>query len=442
MSLIQLLVSLSNTGIKPEYDVFDRIKIRIMNNFYLLSVPIYLIYIGLNLITFNGNLILFYTLMGSLGLIILGLNAKHKHYSASLYVIIYYLVQLALIHFIFGSKLGVDVLFLLLILSCVYLFEDKKTTFLFITVIILTLVTFKYIEAIYPPVYDYRVLTITPILFFTITAISITHFARTRLKEIKLYSNNLNQTLSDLRSVNTELVSSQQLIETQNERLELLNTQLQRFAYIASHDLKSPIRNISSFVNLAKREIERDNTEKAERYLDFVGKSANHMNRLVSDILAYSKVDSQIITYEPTDLNEILDFVMSLLNAHENVISDDLPVTPVNMTQFQLLFQNLIANSIKYNIQKKPIIEIINESCESTYRLLFIDNGIGVEPEYKESIFEMFTRLHSNTEYEGTGIGLSICRRIMDQHQGHISLTKSEVGIGSQFEISWPKNLK
>ncbi|MGI9534230.1 MAG: PAS domain S-box protein, partial [Thermodesulfobacteriota bacterium] len=210
-----------------------------------------------------------------------------------------------------------------------------------------------------------------------------------------------------------------------SEALERSNKELEQFAYVASHDLQEPLRMITSYVQLLKRRYGDNLDNDANDYIDFAVDGAERMKILIQDLLAFSRVGTSGEEFTLTSTQAILDEVLSNLeiSINENgavITSDPLPDLVVDRTQIMQLFQNLITNAIKYKGDKSPEINIELHDNYSEWLFCFKDNGIGIEPTYADQIFVIFQRLHGKGEYSGTGIGLSIAKRIVERHGGKI----------------------
>lgn len=232
-------------------------------------------------------------------------------------------------------------------------------------------------------------------------------------------------------------------VEERTKALEKSNIQLERFAYIASHDLKTPLRTISSFLTLIKRKISVYQNPELEDLLDFASNGAKQMNNLIEDVLGFSKINTIEMKKETLDLNLTLRSVLYNIDDYlkekgSNIVFSDLPIVEGNAGYLHQLFQNLIVNGIKYNEREKPQVDITFEEKDTLFLFSIKDNGIGIDLAYKEQIFEMFKRLHSTQKYEGTGIGLALCQKIIEQHGGEIWLEQSNEN-GSTFCFSLPK---
>jgi len=266
-----------------------------------------------------------------------------------------------------------------------------------------------------------------------------------------LYAYRIKRTQNDLLegkvSERTKALNeSYQKLERSNQELERSNEELERFAYIASHDLKQPINTIISFSDLLKKELTSSEDSKSSTYLGFIIKGANQMKTLIEDILEYSKLSQEKKAPHAIDLNlivnEVLDSISDLVarkNAQINV-KGILPVLHCEKTKMLILFKNLIENGVKYNQSKIPTIDIQQSEHERYTRFSFRDNGIGIEERYFPKLFKMFSRLQNHKDYEGTGLGLSLCKKIVSNMDGEISV-ESEPEKGSTFHVDIPSDL-
>jgi len=227
----------------------------------------------------------------------------------------------------------------------------------------------------------------------------------------------------------------------EKEKLAETNKELEEFTYIASHDLQEPLRKISAFGDILKTKYEKSLDASGLDYLERMINSSLRMKNLISSLLMYSRIGTKAITFEKVDINNIvaevlLDFEIPIKQTNAKIEVSNLPVINANPLQMHQLFQNLIGNALKYS--KKdicPEIKISSSShIDNSIIITIQDNGIGFDEQYAEKIFGVFQRLHGKNEYEGTGIGLSICRKIMEKHNGHI-IAYSKAGEGSTFTI-------
>lgn len=247
-------------------------------------------------------------------------------------------------------------------------------------------------------------------------------------------------------SKTVRLNNSRDLIEKRTLQLLQSNEELERFAYIASHDLKTPLRNIISFSSLLEREMSGQENVKAQEYLNHIKGSSRKLNSLVTDVLTYPKVSGiNNVNEEVNDTKEIILSIQEMISDFlqskngEIIITNSLPQIKAQGNLLLMLFKNLIENGLKYNESKKPVVFISSFECDQTHYVVFKDNGIGIAKKFHNSIFDMFSRLHAESKYEGTGLGLSLCKKIMDQLDGEIFLY-SEVGKGSKFVLKFNSN--
>jgi PAS domain S-box-containing protein len=222
--------------------------------------------------------------------------------------------------------------------------------------------------------------------------------------------------------------------------LERSNYELQQFAYITSHDLQEPLRTIASFTQLLERRYKGRLDPDADEFIDFIVDAAVRMKGMIQGLLEYSRVGTQKIEFEEVDMNTKLKKALSNLKASidknkAEITYDHLPTVLADPNQMVRVFQNLIGNAIKFRKEGEPpkihiACQMDNENNEYIFEVK--DNGIGMEKEYTDKIFEVFKRLHTVDKYRGTGIGLSVVKRIIEQHGGKIWV-ESELGYGSTF---------
>ena len=256
-------------------------------------------------------------------------------------------------------------------------------------------------------------------------------------------SNNVIGVFASARDI-TELKQAEKTLNLRLEELTRSNKELEQFAYISSHDLQEPLRMIASYLQLLERKYKGKLDVKADKYIKFSVDGATRMQNLIDDLLDFSRVTTHAKEFELTDLESIYKEVTSNLEVsiRENkaIIShDSLPVVMVDKTQIVQVFQNLINNAIKFRSKNQPKINISVKKGDDHWLFAVKDNGIGMDPKHSDRIFEVFKRLHKKRDYPGTGIGLAICKKIIERHGGRIWVV-SELGKGSIFYFTLPKS--
>ena len=239
-----------------------------------------------------------------------------------------------------------------------------------------------------------------------------------------------------------ERVRAEQALAEKAEALRRSNHELEQFASVASHDLQEPLRTISSFVQLLQKRYQHQLDENADQYIDFIVDATSHMQALIKDLLAYSRLESQALNRQKTDIDEILQQVLdglqtTIREANASITHDPLPTLKADPVQLHSLLHNLITNGIKFRGQADPHLHISSTKRGRMWCLSVKDNGIGIEDIHQERIFRLFNRLHTRRHYEGTGIGLAMCKKIVDRHGGEIWLD-SELGTGTTFYFTIP----
>ncbi|MGH7930791.1 MAG: ATP-binding protein, partial [Candidatus Binatia bacterium] len=235
----------------------------------------------------------------------------------------------------------------------------------------------------------------------------------------------------------TSRKQAQEALAKRTEQLERSNAELERFAYVASHDLQEPLRMITGYTNLLSKRYKGKLDASADEFIGFAVDGANRMRVLINDLLTYSRVDSQGKKPAPTDCELVLSqtlegLELAIQESAAKVTHDPLPTVSGDDVQLGQLFQNLIGNALKYRNGGAPVVHIGCRRRENDWMLSIRDNGIGIDPRFAEKIFVIFQRLHTREQYPGTGIGLAVCKRIVERHGGKIWV-ESDLGKGSTF---------
>lgn len=247
----------------------------------------------------------------------------------------------------------------------------------------------------------------------------------------------------DNASLFTESKAAQASLRVVNSELRRANEDLNQFAYSVSHDLQEPMRMISAYVQLLQKRYRNKLDDDADRFINFAVQGAQRMEALLRDILAYTQsIDTQPKHCDPIELDEIMRTVLSNLRqaieaSRATVTVDPLPKIAAAQVHMLQLFQNLIGNALKYAGKSSPQVHVSATREDGDWLFSVRDNGIGIDPQYKEQIFGLFRRLHRHDEYEGTGVGLAICQKIVERYGGRIWV-ESDVGKGADFRFTLP----
>jgi PAS domain S-box-containing protein len=270
-------------------------------------------------------------------------------------------------------------------------------------------------------------------------------------EELTASNEELQATSEELKTTNEELhlqmdyeMAAKSELEDIANKLRISNKELEQFAYVASHDLQEPLRMVTSFTQLLERQYKNKLDKEADEYIGFIIEGSKRMKYLIDDLLEFSRLNTQAREFESVLLEITFEDVLRNLTAsitenNAQITHDPLPAIRGDQSQINQLLQNLITNAIKFHGDEPPKIHISAEESNGEWIIAVSDEGIGIDPEHQEQIFRIFKRLHAREEYEGTGIGLAICKRIVERHNGKIWV-ESELGIGSTFYFTIPIN--
>ncbi len=254
--------------------------------------------------------------------------------------------------------------------------------------------------------------------------------------KLKIHQSDLEKTVADQTSQLTEMI----------DKLKKSNEELQQFAYIASHDFRQPLRMISSYLGLLNRKYGDNFDEDGKTFINFAMDGAQQMDAIIQDLLSYARLDYKELNFASIDLNDVVNrakFYLEVpITKHKVVIKqNNLPEMKGDFTQLVQLFQNLIDNAIKFRSDQPPVINIDTKDLGSHWEIKFSDNGLGIQKNFQDQIFQIFSKYHNKKDYKGTGIGLAICKRIIHRHGGDISV-QSEDQKGTTFIFSFAKKIE
>ena len=270
------------------------------------------------------------------------------------------------------------------------------------------------------------------------------HFAKDRSQAIyaqKVSNDELGELVEAFNGLMEEIRRNEGRMEEAIVELTRSNSELERFAYICSHDLQEPLRMILNYANLLERRYKGSIEGDGEKFLGFITDSAARMRELITDILTYSRIGNHVEPMQKIDVDSIIDYVLknmeaSITESGAQIQREQMPTIKGNKMLLQQVFQNLIGNAIKF-CKGTPEIHINVRRLHDGWEFSVRDNGIGIDPHYHERIFEIFKRLNRREEYRGTGIGLAICKKAVEYHGGRIWLVSAE-GSGTTFYFTIP----
>jgi len=276
------------------------------------------------------------------------------------------------------------------------------------------------------------------------------HLLMTQRQKLESINKNLKEEIKERKHSEEKVVALNLQLLQSIDKIEAANKDLDRFAFMASHDLQEPLRKIRIFCGRLQERYGAQLDEDAKDYLHRMQHAADRMQMLIHDILKLSEISTGEKVFAKSDLNKLLqdvltDLDLSIKEKGARIEIEKLPELVINTNLMRLLFSNLIGNAIKYSKKDVPLVVTINadfnQEVGKRYCRLFVnDNGIGFDQKYAEQIFEMFKRLHPQQEFEGTGVGLTLCKRIVEEHDGFITAISTQ-GVGSTFIISLPVSM-
>lgn len=419
---LQFINKIINIGVSEETDSTLRNRIQIANAYVIIGVSLIVLNMAKNAI--DGDLfgIKIGLIWLSISVFISIFSYKKKHYLSFIYIIVVFTLMTNAVHILLGRSAFISSLYIVSMLMSIFFFDKKIERWGYVFFVMLNYVATHTYLTFYDSVMK-EPLGVDIHIYFVFSSIAI----------LGITSKVLNQ-------------NKQQLEETQRllQQVENKQQELERFAYITSHDLKEPLRSISGFSELLQRRLKKDKDETTIEYLNFIKSNVEQLSELMDAMLNYIEIsNAKSIQKTEVDLNKVMAKIKVNLNdvfdeeTYEIYYSEFPKIKGVEK-QMTILFQHLIENGIKFNKNSLAIIQLDWRGENEDYIFSIRDNGIGIDKAYYEKIFLPFKKLHNKSDYSGSGIGLPICKRIIEEHQGQIWL-HSEVMQGTTFYFSVPK---
>lgn len=348
-----------------------------------------------------------------------------------------------------GGLYSDNLVWLIILPVLAFFLTDRTSGLLWLGILLLTLFYFYILEIDTTESYRNQTLQYGPSYFFLSWAflfllVSLIAFLFSKGKDQLIES--LFESQSKLLAQQEKIIQQAEDAKKSEEKMKKLNEKLEHFAYAISHDLKEPLRSIKMYTSLIEKSLEHNLSETDREYMNYVQSGTDRMHNLLVDLLEYSKIDDRKSARRKVALDDVILIVKNQLNATiiENKaqveVTNNLRGIMGNYSLISMLFQNLINNAIKFkNPNQKPHIKIFSEMNSNEDLIIHVqDNGIGIPDEYQHKIFDIFTKIHATSKYEGSGIGLSTCKKIIEGMGGKIWLD-SKKGIGTTFHLLFPK---
>ena len=426
---ITLVHAIQHIGLRKELGWRENFRIKLFNQMSMVISLVMAIVMAGALIVGNGlGAIVAFLIIGILAF---SLFFIHKGYylASRLGSIMLIIISVDALTLVYGRSIGGDMTNLVMGLTIVVLIETwKQRIFLLLFLLVFNAIA-EFILAINGPLEEVHGELFFFLLMFATNLSSIIIVFRFISLEEDQFEREVDILMDNLKE--------------RNHELEDANYELAQFASAASHHFKSPLKNITNLLTLAERKLGTKMTSQQQKYFSLVKKDASHLYQVVEDILSYSSIEGESgFGYErktsPALVLEQLKLHPSLNMALANLEVASLPDLTTQKSHLELILLNLIQNGIRYNRSPQPLIRISGEVLMNGTTMIHVaDSGIGIKKEYQEQIFDLFTRLHNQEEYEGTGVGLSICKKIMQLYGGSI-LVDSDEGKGAIFTLVFP----
>lgn len=433
---------ISNFGVSPETPTIEKKKIRLLNQFAAGILPLIGIAFISDILQSDTLGLVATSVVFSFVLSVLYFQRIKWVKFVRYYLLVGFTILLTGCTILYGKELGGEYTFVVFVLLTV-IFIDKFLHQVLLILFILGAFEFIFFWLEYHPAP--LAYLVTPAYFhvvFFCVVLCVLAFTRLIQREHLRIERLSEELIQSVRTKNEELQAKQEEIKQKNLELERSNDELSKFAYIASHDLREPLQTIMGYSDLLAKRYQGELDEKGQKFLTYILNSTENMNQLIVDLLMYSRLNTQAQPTEHFPFQKLWeDVTLSLQKSIEDtgatLTLDGMPDTLYGKpTQLHQLFQNLVSNALKFHQpDKAPEIRLSYTETPTHVQFSVRDNGIGIAEKNQEKIFQIFTKLHNKKDYPGTGIGLALCKKVVEQHNGRIWLESVE-GEGSTFHFT------
>jgi signal transduction histidine kinase len=422
---------ISKLGITPQMPNVERIRVTFLNQaaFTVFTIQILLLFNQIFIYRDQPTFLLYILIAGSGSILLFQYFDLLKIARAVLNIAYPLLMFITLIQY--GPDLNGEYTFFIFFLTSLLFYEERWIQISLVAFNMGLFLLSFYLNTGEQHPLAHKITPADPTAIFLATGLCITIIVSLFVRENKKHEAKMQHLLSVLRQ--------------KNEDLEKTYKELENFADITSHDLRAPLRTIHSFVTLLTRDIERGKSQNLPKYFKYIKGGAQKMYTLIEDILSFSKMEH--LSNQPTrltDLNLMLEEVVEEIKAKYSkkiqLTTNRIPIVVINPAGWRIMLRNIIENAVKYNDSPEVQLKISSSLKDHAFKLSIYDNGIGIADDYHDQIFDMFTRLHTDDSYSGSGLGLSICKKIVDKMNGRIEVD-SVVGEGTCFSIIIPYTL-
>lgn len=439
MTFFNTVYSILNIGNNEDQPRIEKFRTIVVNVIAVLTAIIVFLYLILFIKTARFGMAMLFALFALASLFPLYTNKLGYHVFSRIVIIS---ITITIIYFtviLVGFQSDVHTILIILVTCIPIILDNKKIVASFVIIIIILYFLANFYLETHGPLNIEAKIKYSNFINFIFAISASTFISTVVLNEVRIYINQIRDSNDLLKEKNKELTSKNEQIKLQNRNLEL-------FTSVASHDLRTPLRTISSFVGLIRKNISKGPYDpKIEEYLNYVQDGSKQMNSLINSIAEVNRLNKDeteqaVIINLKTLLEEMTIHFNKELYKNFIIECDILPTVQGKKSHFYNLFQNLIENAWKYNKSKNKKVIIKYQKFEDRFTISFIDNGIGIQKDYLTQIFNPFTKLHSNIEYDGSGMGLSICKSIVEIYKGTIEALPNKPK-GSKFVITLPNQI-